>query len=399
MTSSSAFDASQPAIGYLYQLRQALILAIQKEAEPNLKINIEKLDDVSFHDCSSAGASAIELFQMKHHVERKGGTSNSSSDVWKTLRVWANAAHNRAIDLGNCDLILLTTSTAASSHAISHLRMTNRQPEQAREELESAGGRSSNATIKACYAELMKLSAKRRKELFQRIVVLDQADGVEEVRKRLERALRYAADPSHLIAFVDRLEGWWLRITINHLANSASHPIVLSSIHRQVHDLREQFKRENLPADFLSDEVPAEAIPAEDDRMFIKQLNLIRVNNTRRQSAQVDFFKASSQRSRWIRDELIQLQELTTFEHRLVEEWKQRFEIMLEGLDGKADEHVEKSGIALYNWTQTEATNSATLLIRPQFLASYMTRGSYHMLSNELRVGWHRDFMSELKPS
>jgi hypothetical protein len=46
---ASQFDASASALGYLYQCRYALLLALERAEEPNVSISIEKLDDVSFH--------------------------------------------------------------------------------------------------------------------------------------------------------------------------------------------------------------------------------------------------------------------------------------------------------------------------------------------------------------
>jgi hypothetical protein len=56
--SSSPFDASPSALGYLYQCRYALLLALQKDDDPNLCLSIEKLDDVAFHESPSSPSVA-----------------------------------------------------------------------------------------------------------------------------------------------------------------------------------------------------------------------------------------------------------------------------------------------------------------------------------------------------
>jgi hypothetical protein len=91
-----------------------------------------------------------------------------------------------------------------------------------------------------------------------------------------------------------------------------------------------------------------------------------------------------------VRDNLVDLPEVGKFEARLIDEWKHMYEIMQEGIPTDADERrLANAGKQLYDWTQEHAPANAALFIRPQFPASYMVRGSYHMLADKFRVGWH----------
>jgi len=45
-----------------------------------------------------------------------------------------------------------------------------------------------------------------------------------------------------------------------------------------VHEIREQFRRDNLPDDMFSAPVPPEATPEEDARIFVRQLQLINLS-------------------------------------------------------------------------------------------------------------------------
>lgn len=132
--STSPFDASQSALGYLHQCRYALLLALQRDDEPNLCISIEKLDDIAFHDSPSSVAHAKELLQVKHHVNRAGGLGDSSLDIWKTLRIWSEAVTNRQIDLDRATLCLVTTSTPTRRNAVRLLSPDPqaRNPQEAR---------------------------------------------------------------------------------------------------------------------------------------------------------------------------------------------------------------------------------------------------------------------------
>lgn len=46
---SSQFSAPEQLVGYLYQVRYALLVLLQKiKYEPNIELSLEKLDDVAF---------------------------------------------------------------------------------------------------------------------------------------------------------------------------------------------------------------------------------------------------------------------------------------------------------------------------------------------------------------
>src|SRR5258708_2483198 len=118
---SSPFDASQSALGYLHQCQYALLLGLQRDEEPNLCISIEKLDDIAFHDSPTSADVAKQMLQVKHRVSRTGGLGDSSPDIWKTIRIWAEAVSNNQINLDNATLCLLLTTTPNNRNAIRFL--------------------------------------------------------------------------------------------------------------------------------------------------------------------------------------------------------------------------------------------------------------------------------------
>lgn len=371
-------------------------MALERDHEPTGVISIEKLDDIAFEVVAPQGdQSAAELFQLKHHVRRPGGTTNSSLDVWKTLKIWCDAVLSDKIDLASCRLLLITTSTAATTHAISKLRpcVADRDTEQARKTLEAAGKRSTNDTVSDCFKSLKKLKAADRKTLFSSIFLLEGSPNILEVRAKLERAIWKAVNADKASAFVDRLEGWWFGSVIQHLSDDSSHRIGVEAIHNQVHHLREQFKRDNLPPDLLLENVPDMENPEDDSRTFVKQLLLVAISQGRIRKAQENHYRAVAQRSRWIRSNLIDLNEWDEFELRLINEWSEFYEMMVDDLDDDSDdEDIKKAGNELYKWAHQAAAGTVSLFIRPQFQSPYLTRGSYHMLADQLRIGWHRDF-------
>jgi len=393
------FDASASALGYLYQCRYALLLALQHDDDPSLRISIEKLDDVAFlRDVS--GIAPTEVLQFKHHINRAGGLSDKSPDIWKTLRIWTEHILTNKIDLDHTVFLMVTTSSSTKVHAVHRLLddPSVRDPREALRRLEEAGKDSKAKDVRNAFSVFMRLSAGQRQKMFERIHLLADSPDVLTVRKGLEAALRHAARPQHRTAFVERLEGWWFRVVIDHLMSATpSATIAVVSVHQRVHDLREQFQRDALPDDFLQAPIPTEVVRHDDERIFIRQLHLVQVMTNRIRTAQEDHYRAFAQRSRWVRDNLIDLDEVSKFETRLREEWKHRYEIMQEAISAEVDEPgLANAGRGLYDWTQEHAPANAALFIRPQFPASYMVRGSYHMLADKLRVGWHPHYRARL---
>jgi hypothetical protein len=396
---ATSSDATPSALGYLYQCRYALLLALQRDDDSDLRVAIEKLDDVAFLRDSDDGATPVELLQLKHHISRKGGLTDKSSDIWKTVRIWAEAVKDKRLDLDHAILLMVTTSEATDRHAIRFLRPEGkgRNTDEAQKKLEEAGRSSTSQHVTDGYSALMRLSAAARKRLFRAVYLLEGSPNIIEVRRLLEKAVRHAVLPQHRTAFVDRLEGWWFRIVVEHLIAPTDRFISVSEVQQHIHDLREQFRRESLPDDFLRADVPETKRPDEDARVFIKQLRLVRLTVPRIRTAQEDHYKAFAQRSQWVRDNLVDMDEIGTFEVRLTDEWKHKFEMMAEGLANPCDDgECAGSGLALYNWTQDGAPANVALFIRPGFSAGYLIRGSYHMLADVLRVGWHPHYRRHL---
>ncbi len=84
--------------------------------------------------------------------------------------------------------------------------------------------------------------------------------------------------------------------------------------------------------------------------------------------------------------------DLHKYEKRLVEEWELVFDAMCDEL-GEAAIETAKEGAArnLLAWAE-----QTLFPIRPNVTEPFVSRGSLHMLSDDLRVGWHIDFQYHL---
>jgi hypothetical protein len=366
MPSGSDFSAAPSALGYLFQIRYALVLLLRAD-EPENVISIEKLDDVAFEE----DGEPKQLLQFKHHVINSATLTDSSTDLWKTLRVWSTAVRDGSLDLTSVILSLVTTSCAPADSAASMLRDgVSRNENSALGKLHAAGQASTNTVVQRAYAVFQQLALQAQQMLISRIRVLDLAPDILGARELLEKELRLSTRPQFLTGLADRLEGWWFRWAIRHLKD----PDSVSSIF-------------DFPVELDKDVGDLQP----DERLFVEQLRLVTVGNERIKSAISDYWRAFQQRSRWVREELLLDQDLEQYEDRLVREWKEIFLIMQENMQAGADPVLE--GRNLYNRV---VINGRDIRIRDSVSYPFVMRGSFHILANVLKIGWHPDFEQRL---
>lgn len=375
-------------IGYVYQVRMALVEALRRlRAEASFLIQIEKLDDVSFE----SDGKPSEIFSVKHHQTREGNLADTSADVWKSIRIWLEGRANKTLAV-DAVLYLLTTSVADSGTAAYSLRTgTSRNVALARRKLDTAAQSSSNQDTMHGRTAYLALSGNEREQFLRAVVVLDRSPGVLALDEQLNRELFHAAPPVQLASLTTQLEGWWLRRVLRHLNGHG--PILSEELLAQIADLREQYKRDSLPIyEDLLDEFDHNALSG---RPFIEQLRLANIHSQKRiLYAMKDYFRAFQQRSRWVREDLLIVGDINDYEDRLREEWERRFERMRDDFGtSAAEEDKRRAGATLFGWVETEAS----FPIRPGCIEPFVTRGSYQMLADRGEVGWHPEFRDRLR--
>jgi hypothetical protein len=378
-------EASASATGYLYQCRIALLLGLRAiPLTPDLKISVEKFDDVAF----DTNGTPSELIQTKHHIGSTGNLSNASSDLWNTLLIWVKATKADVETPFRTKFILLTTGIAPADSAASFLRAGSRDEQRADKIFCETAAKSSSKENKGAYAEYTSLPAANRISLLQAITVLDSSPSIVDVFEELVQELHYSAPRDQVPHLVERLEGWWFSTIIKALSSKPVQAVSVLSIDQRVDDLREEFKREALPVDLKTEIPPQEVISELDKRPFVKQLRRVKIGAARVEYAIRDFYRASEQRSRWLRQDLLVDGELEKYEQELTEAWEPRFASMVDGLPEPCSPDAKVAGgQQLFKWAEQEASFPLRT-VRERFL----THGSYHILSNRNAVGWHPEF-------
>ena len=381
------FDASSSALGYAYQWRLGLLVLLRAMRDDlRSGLTIERIDDLSL------ATDTATLFQTKHHKAGTGSLTDASEDLWKTIRVWCDRIADGSVDPATTTFAIVTTGSAPDDGIASLLRSDDRDPASAEEKLRNVAQNSKSTANRAAYDAFERLDPAHRTTLVSNIYIFDGEERISDLAKQIEREILVAADPQHIAGFRERLEGWWFDRVIGHLDDPDRTPITAEELNIRIGDLREQYHRDSLPIDFILAE--PDSVDADNDtRIFVHQLRLIAANNSRIESAIRDFYRAYEQRSRWIREDLLHVGELDTYERRLIEEWKRYCAVLADELDAASDDAKREFGRRVYRWVELEAK----FPIRPRCEEPYVMRGSFHILSDARRLGWHPEFIERLK--
>lgn len=382
-------SAASSALGYLYQCRYALLESLNRlKKGQDFLVSIETLDDVVFEEVGEPP----ELLQTKHHLKSTGDLTDSSPDLWKTIRIWCEAITAGNLPEGSLFFLITTAQTADGSAAYYLKPDASRKPESAVQRLNSTAESSASQDNALAYGAYRLLNDEQKRQLIESVFVVDGAPNIHDLDAELKEGVYFAVEQRFLDSFLQRLEGWWYRLAVKHLIDSDAKPIMSEELNSEMTSLREQFKQESLPID---EDIMRASVDASgyQDRLFVHQLRLIKVGNPRIFHAIRNYFRAFEQRSRWVREDLLLIGELDRYEEALVEEWDILFQQMRDELGNIATEEAKKaSAQALYRWVETGILPQIRNITEPS-----IARGSYQILSDAKRVGWHLEFRERLQ--
>ncbi|MEU9504815.1 ABC-three component system protein [Micromonospora sp. NPDC048170] len=386
MAGSDIFDASASALGYLHQLRFALLASVREHMNGvNWHVSVEVADDVEVISDEN------KRWQLKH---RAAGTrlTDSSADLWKTLRIWSIAVKNREVDLSKTRFILLTTGEISAGSAAHYMQDESRDVESAIKLLAAAEQKSKSKDAKKNFDAFNALTGEEKRALLARISAVGESLNIDQTRTELLRLCGLAVGRAKAEPFLNRLEGWFNQRSIELMRAPTAAPIDGIEFDEHFTDLQQQFRAENLPIDDDVASLTATRLEYE-HRAFVQQLCLIGIKSRRIELAVRDYLRAYTQRSRWSRESLLLPGEISRYERLLTEEWAAHFAEMEEelGLSAAEDEKV-KAARKIYEWVD----KVARMPIRPECREPFVTKGSFHMLADEQLIGWHPDFEARL---
>lgn len=394
MSVNSTHDASGQMAGYLYQVLAALYLLLDSR-DHDAQICIEKFDDIAFFEQDEP----IRMIQTKHQLYRPGNLSDTSVDLWRTIRSWCDSINNSPTHLRDTNFVILTTAMTQESTAAYYLRNDgNRNTDEARRILIDTAKAATVQTNERYYSAFLGLSPELQDNLIRHIYIYDSYQNVSNIKTDIMRYIRCATLPQFEEKVYNSVLGWWISAVIQCLCSKD--PVFINRVQLQqiIFDIGSGYKADSLPINVDACYEPSESelnelIP--ENRIFIEQLKLISLSRDRLRRCIRDYYNAFRQRSLWVREQLLLVNELQEYEALLVDEWNRLFVIMKENLADYGEELTErqkaKAGRDLFG-----SVESLDFPIRERVSQPFIMRGSYHDLANRMAVGWHIDFMERL---
>ncbi|WP_418828334.1 ABC-three component system protein [Ruminococcus sp.] len=384
-------QASEQMLGYLYQVRYALALLLEND-NSDCQISIEKFDDVAF----SKDDIPIQLIQLKHHIQHQGNLADASTDMWRTIKVWLDAISETPDILDGTNFLIITTATAPIDSAAFLLKKdSNRNPDTAYQKLKTVCFSSVNQAHQRYYDAFREAGEDTVKQLIRQIYIIDCASNIIDVEKDILKHIRYSCIPKHQKMIYERLEGWWFKKAIDALCCDTPVFVNQNQVRSFIVSVSQEYADDNLPIDILDIDDLQESNFSANEKIFHEQLKLICLGNHRMQLALRDYYRAFRQRASWVRNDLLYVNELGQYEQRLIDEWEHAFAAMEETLsetNNATEEEKAKEGRQLFSDIEKK-----DIRIRPKCQEAFIMRGSYHILANQLKIGWHVDFFDRLK--
>jgi hypothetical protein len=389
-SSLSTFGAAGPLVGYLYQIRIALLWAIRRSRVSDFTVSIETLDDVSFEVAGQPDA----MLQTKHSLNSAASLTDLSTEVWKTLRIWLVGLASGEIPPETARFLIATAeASAGSACAALGVEVAGRDVAEAAKRLKHAATTSTNSELKPAFEAYLALDEAEREALLARVYVVPSQPDAAAVEAQLQSEL-YHVSLHHQALSVQMLEGWWFKRVLHELI----HPdggIPRAEIDAKITDIQESLKPDSLPLDDELDAlmVALDQLPEFANRPFYKQVELVGGSQLRIRNAITSYLQAFRQRSAWTRHDLLFDADLQKYDQRLHAEWELQFAQACDELGAGASEAaMAQAGRAILKWAE-----DAHVPIRSGVNVPWVCRGSLHMLAEDVRLGWHPDFKARLQ--
>lgn len=403
--SKISHSAKGPALGYYYQAVFALICLFDSK-NSSAFISIETFDDVYHED-----GTQKTLHQLKHSINPDTKISLKSDELWKTLKVWCDF-----IKVNDPNDGIFTLSTVATIDSLSILNVltnitedrTDLEKELLQEAKRIIGERElirkqNIASLKAGQKEkalpyenrykgceaFLNIGEVKRRQLIKNIRLNTDSFSISEAQDEVIKRVKIGTQLKNCVALSERIIAWWDREAVRSLTKERDECIFFSELQEFI-----AMKSAELYNDGFTDDIDDIELPPPDTfhSIHLKQLEIIDATVAQKRRSFNTEVKARIQREIWIKDNLPAAAKLKKYDENLIDEWSYKFEEMKEqSTDILEDKKFE--GRKLLDWSHENA-HQQIKSISQKYSNPDLTRGSYQMLSKDMRVGWHCDFDS-----
>ena len=370
--------------GYLFQPDRALVLLSSCKSKES--VSIELVDDVATVDGNN---KIVYREQDKSSIQSDGKPfKDRSKDFWNTLMIWTNEIKKGTLKIETTKLVCVTNKKLDKDSLIKKIAAAKKE-----EEIADAIFLLKTAAVNPPAGIKKIIEAVISEEKILKLLI-PQISLIED--NTLETRNNEIAEKLHLTDeikdnVIESLRGWLNESILKQLEKGQA-PILRKSdfnnrfsraVNKETDD-RIVFKVKRLIQSNITETERQEAI----DRVFVKQLELIEhpEKNNILLEAIDDFLCAESERIRLTLKGDIDREDLNDMDDTSRERWKEVFRRKQTQLKIE----MTKSELATLAYEIYDTTISGYFAeIKGYRTQAYLTKGSFHKLSDQLEIGWH----------
>lgn len=355
-------------------------------------VSVEVFDDVGVEHVDGSK----EAIQLKSALSNRNPVSNKATDLWKTMYNWLISVEVGLFKPENVKFILFLNVNKQGSivngfHLAKNYDEAVLAWENAKKEFYDEKGE-----IKEIGEEYKKyveyFFSQDSKEIACKII---QKFELKKCIDNYSLTVRKEFDKSGIPAdIIDPIYmgiiGW---IDVNVTKMVENNEAIIISFEKYQMQLRALYRDYNQKHSLMTHSVKPSNLEIQRElqqqRTYIAQLEIIDCDYTEKIEAINDFLRASIDRTIWADNGEISFQSMQTYEEKLKRSWNlERKIIMIE----RKNELPEEQGKLVYYKCQQNQIEMQSVSV-PEFFQN----GCYHLLADELEVGWHPHYLEKIK--
>ena len=137
------------------------------------------------------------MIQIKHRLRKGGDLSDTSTDLWRTIKSWIDAVNGNPQLVQTTRFLIITTATAPEGSAASKMKSDERDIAGIYNQLKEICIAAGNKEHEKFYQSYMACNESTVKSILKKITVIDDADRIDNVEKNILRYIRLSCLPKY----------------------------------------------------------------------------------------------------------------------------------------------------------------------------------------------------------
>lgn len=380
-----------PAQALGYSLQFTRMTAMLFESGPGGLVSFEVFEDVG-----EDSADGTRTFVQTKSALRGNPLADRAVELWKTIANWVDAIRDQPFNSLKPRFVIylsrpVTGSLAETFHSAKSSEAAMAAIADAKQLLFGSTDRLPDySTLNADLAEQLQRVFSAPVEVVAEVIQAFEVErGSGSPQTDFAQLLERHYVPANRVDTVANYAAGWVKREVDKLLEQRR-PAVLawSDFQKEMTSFIRKVVERDILQSFAPDPSPADTarlLP----RLFVQQLELIGLDFTDRLDAVSEFFKASFDRTKWGESGEVHPSSLDDLDGRLMQTWKHKKRKAF--IEASAKDDATK-GQLLFSDCMLHADK-----LEGAYTPSHFIPGCFHLLADELKVGWHPDYAAEMK--